>query len=270
MHHLLERNHGIENTEKPKVIAKAIRKDIREAVEVGLLPKGIKCSVTSDFNSIRVIIMEMPEHFPVMHPEFVQWYKDCVAKDFRNTGPSPEHRYTMGARNVLQTVKDLVSFYNWNNDEPETDYFHSNFFQEVDFHANVERLEDLKGPGRGVPHFDPGFSFDETPQAPEVAEEAPEVAEEAPEVAEEAPEVCKVVQLHPEHQDWTVVGADLHETEYWDEELESAKCYLEEAQAVLANAQKKVEIARIRAEASQLMAEAARLLEEAGLNELEL
>lgn len=119
-------------------IAKRVRKDIKDTVKAGDLPKGIKVSVRIDRfsmgRSIDATIKTLGGE-QIHTDEFLRW----VAEN-GYTHDMPE-RYTEVARVAKEAIEQIVAAYNFDNSDSQTDYFHVNFWGHVDFDYNIETAE---------------------------------------------------------------------------------------------------------------------------------
>jgi hypothetical protein len=111
-------------------IAKRLRREIREAIKAGTLPKGLKTSVTIDRfaggQSCDIRIKALP--FPLLNP------------DWRRSRPaSGLDLYTGQARDVLDELSRMLGAYNRDNSDSQTDYFDVHFYGHVGVHWEYEK-----------------------------------------------------------------------------------------------------------------------------------
>jgi len=120
-------------------IAKMVRADIKGAVASGALPKA-KYSVTiqrySGGQSLRVSVSEVV----IPNASCLKLYTE---EYLRSTVETPKvfvrhDRFTAPAIAVLDTVRDIVSAYNFDDSDSMTDYFHVNFYTNIDFDSSWE------------------------------------------------------------------------------------------------------------------------------------
>ena len=119
-------------------IAKLIRQDIKNHIEMGCLPDA-KYSVRSKYfsggSSIDVHVSNL-EH-KVYTPEMVHYLK------LREFPPIGVTCYTKVAENLLNTVQKIMDQYNHDGSEIQSDYFDVNFYGHVAF--DWEWLRDHQG-----------------------------------------------------------------------------------------------------------------------------
>lgn len=116
-------------------IAALIRKDIKDAIAAGALPKGLKVSVKTDKfsggSAIRMRIVECP--VPVKNPEHAKW----MAENPRGYD-NPHERYTLEARQIRERLQAIHGAYNFDNSDSTTDYSHVNYYGRVEFDSALE------------------------------------------------------------------------------------------------------------------------------------
>lgn len=118
-------------------IAKCVRRDIAAAVKSGELPP-IKTSVTisrySGGRSLRVKITACP--VGVMNI-------DRVLADAADPHGYPTIReiHSEAGREILARVESIVSAYNFDGSDTQSDYFHVNFYGFVDFASELEKAQ---------------------------------------------------------------------------------------------------------------------------------
>jgi len=109
--------------ETTKELAKIIRQTISKGMKSGALPKGIKTSVTSDYNSIDVTIKELPDS--------VKLYDDSYWSDLEdreNDFGFTALKYAPEAKAIKQWIDAQVEQYHWDESDLMTDYHHSRFY----------------------------------------------------------------------------------------------------------------------------------------------
>lgn len=110
-----------------KDIAKLMRADIQAAIARNALPHG-KYSVTIErFSGGRAIRMEVKElEFPVLD-------KDAVKNSLAN--PDNRNGYPLSKIGELtkQVLQQIHNDYNYDNSQPETDYFNVNYYGHAEF-----------------------------------------------------------------------------------------------------------------------------------------
>ena len=121
--------HGISSASDLKTIAKAVRSDLKKCKSVGLLDKGTKVSVRTDYYSggqaLRVEIKDCaysalnPVRCQVVakHPDWINFPEEVLGK-----------RYSEKAEQEMATINAVVAFYNWDKSDSQSDYFHVNFY----------------------------------------------------------------------------------------------------------------------------------------------
>ena len=117
-------------------VAKRIRKDIAARVKDGTLPAakyGVRISRYSQGQSLDVRISGLP--FDIVNPARVR--QDVFEP---NAWPTLV-RHTNLANCVLEDVRAIVDAYNFDGSDPQTDYYHTNFYGTVDFGGPQEDRE---------------------------------------------------------------------------------------------------------------------------------
>jgi hypothetical protein len=140
-----------------KDIAKLMRRDIREAIKAGDLPKGIKTSVRisrySGGRSIDISVTALPEGFV--------WYTDEYAIETKGfTRPADRYSGWDGemlskkADKVLEVLKKIHDAYNRDNSDSMVDYFDRSYYGsasigwKLDYEIREGIKERLKEEGR--------------------------------------------------------------------------------------------------------------------------
>ncbi len=115
-------------------IAKAIRRDIKQATEEGLLPAQWSYSVRSDTNSIDLEVRDCPDA-----------WEPCDGIGCRNVwcsarndpayahGAEPHERLTEDAQSAKMTLGRIHGAYNHDGSEIQTDYFDVRYYGGVSF-----------------------------------------------------------------------------------------------------------------------------------------
>lgn len=120
----------------PQIAAK-IRDEIKAAVKAGTLPKGLQCSVRSrrfaGGSAIDVEIKALPAGWQVHNPERLR------ADQENPHGPTPQiPRYSEATRALIATLEAMLAAYNFDGSDTQTDYFHVNFYEHVEFDGEIE------------------------------------------------------------------------------------------------------------------------------------
>ena len=122
-------------------IAAAIRKDIKEAKQRGVLPKTLKVSVKSKSfsggSSIDAYITALPEGVQLYTPEYIAATNNLNQPVPRDYGPRPQV-YTGQVKHCLDTIEEIVKAYHMDNSDSMTDYFHVNFYEHVGIYWELE------------------------------------------------------------------------------------------------------------------------------------
>lgn len=110
-------------------IAKRIRQDIKEALPPGFKPGfiSVKTSKYSMGQSINITVKQLPDGLPM--------YETKASEDQYGSKSYP---LTRDAAALLKTLKAIGNAYRFDNSEPETDYFHTNFYFNVSFDSALE------------------------------------------------------------------------------------------------------------------------------------
>lgn len=109
-------------------INKRIRQDYKELEKQGVVPKGVKLSVTKSHGSISIRIKELPDSIPMINPEYAKW-KRSNPDAFSHEGPS---LYTAEYRALAMAVESVAEAYNYDNSDSQTDYFSTNFYLNIE------------------------------------------------------------------------------------------------------------------------------------------
>jgi hypothetical protein len=123
-----------------KEIAKMIRKDIKEAIKAGDLPKGLKTSVKIErFSGGQSINIRVKKYEGKMYSEkYVQHHIQNPHQGFFGD------RYEIGLKNTLKTLEDILQSYNRDNSDSMSDYFDVRFYghADVDHDLRYEKAEE--------------------------------------------------------------------------------------------------------------------------------
>jgi hypothetical protein len=119
-------------------IAAAFRVDVKDAIKAGVLPAGLKLSVKSSRfaggSSIRVTIKACPS-VTILNVENVN-------ADRADGGTYPSRpRYTAEAIALRDALDGMLKAYNYDGSDTMTDYFHVNFYDNVDFCGELEAAD---------------------------------------------------------------------------------------------------------------------------------
>lgn len=134
-----------ENSASRADVVAAIRRDLKLAVEAGLIPKDVTFSVTKrDYNSITVELIEwygqvltdayFEHHMSTLLSTFM---KDAVAVAFtpercaRTRRMSNDPRLVEAVNDVLSLVEQISDRHNFDESDPMTDYFHVGYYLNV-------------------------------------------------------------------------------------------------------------------------------------------
>lgn len=114
-------------------IAKRMRADIKEAINAGRLPKGLKVSVRSDsFSggcSIDIRVTALPEDFRIVAPLYLQWAIDNPQEYRYGRAPFPHHEtVTPECADLLAKLKAIHGSYNRDNSDAMSDYFDVRYY----------------------------------------------------------------------------------------------------------------------------------------------
>lgn len=123
-----------------KEIAALVRQEIKQEVKAGTLPKA-KYSVRMDYfsggSSIDVVIRELP--FPILNEKRIE--REARDPNHRFQAYGSEPYYTEQAAALLEKIKVMLSAYNFDDSDSQTDYFHVKFYGDVKFDWQEERVE---------------------------------------------------------------------------------------------------------------------------------
>ncbi len=120
-------------------IAAKVRADIKAAQKAGTINKGYKISVTkqsfSGGSSITLTIKALPANVNLTTPLYVKQASSLAFVEYYDRAL----RYTAPVQITLDTLKQMLSAYNFNDSDIQTDYFHVRFYQHVDVDWQLER-----------------------------------------------------------------------------------------------------------------------------------
>ena len=112
-----------------KDIARAVRAKIKEAKKSGLISKGTKVSVRTQYYSMgcSLNVTVTKTDFAVINPGHIL-FVDEHPHDWHTTHSAicPE-KYTEEAETLVETINQIVKSYHWNKSDMQTDYYHVNF-----------------------------------------------------------------------------------------------------------------------------------------------
>jgi hypothetical protein len=146
---------GLDITE----IAKRLRKEIREAVKAGDLPKckySVRISRYSMGQSLSVRITETP--FPIHNRRYLE--VDHLLMYTLQVGEKRQallqerdeaDRWTQEAIDLVKTVEGMANQWNYDGSDSQTDYYHVNYSMSVDYDAHDEWVEMREEIKRGTP-----------------------------------------------------------------------------------------------------------------------
>lgn len=101
-------------------VAKLIRADVKASVAAGTLPRGLAVSVRVRHSSIDITLTAAP--FEILSRAHV------LAVDVLPDVHTRISRYTPLTLCALDRLEDIANAYNYDNSEPETDYFNVRFY----------------------------------------------------------------------------------------------------------------------------------------------
>ena len=134
---------GLDITE----IAKRLRKEIREAVKAGELPKckySVRIARYSMGQSLHVSITNTP--FPIHNRRYLELDHEILhCDDGRSHAMYVERdetqRWTPEAEALIPKVEALANQWNYDGSDSQTDYYHVNYSMSVDYDAHDEWVE---------------------------------------------------------------------------------------------------------------------------------
>lgn len=131
-------------------IAKLIRQDIKEAIQSGALPKGLKVSISKARN-LNPEITAVPEGFELINPEYLAY----VAENPHEYHHRPP-RYTHEAMALIEAIEGYANAYNYDHSDSSTDYFNRLYGGSVSFDYQLinEAENAIKASGPITTQFD--------------------------------------------------------------------------------------------------------------------
>jgi hypothetical protein len=119
-----------------KEIAKKIREVLKETMNQGKIPKGVKFSVTTDSNSIRLSIKEVPEDLLLFDIESAYFWPKKELYDLHMKSSSFVEK-------LFNALRKFDNQYNFDESDIQTDYFCVDhyFFPEIDHHLRDAQAE---------------------------------------------------------------------------------------------------------------------------------
>lgn len=99
-----------------KEIAKKIREVLKETMAQGKIPRGMKFSVTTDHNSIRLSITEVPEGLLLYDVESAYFWPSREKHDLHM-------KKSQLVEKLFETLRKFDSQYNFDESDLQTDYF---------------------------------------------------------------------------------------------------------------------------------------------------
>lgn len=144
---------GLDITE----IAKRLRKEIREAVKAGELPKckySVRISRYSMGQSLNVRITETP--FPIHNRRYLELDHAILYGGSQDKAPlrwelEETDRWTQEANDLIPKVEAMANQWNYDGSDSQTDYYHVNYSMSVDYDAHDEWVEMTEEIKRGIP-----------------------------------------------------------------------------------------------------------------------
>ena len=130
-------------------IAAIIRADIKLAVAAGELPKAkysVRVSRSTHTRQIGVAIYDVRRPgFVLMNPHRLRWDLDNPHGALCGAPAEAMCRLSEEARVIVAKVEAIVTAYNFDLSEPESDYYHRRFSDSVDFAPGyVDRIRDAE------------------------------------------------------------------------------------------------------------------------------
>ena len=119
-----------------KDIAKVLRKTFKDAAKSGDIPKEVKLSIRSSYNSIDIDIKALPDSIPVFSDEFIQW--EVEKEDRWGSLPGNISRHSTEMQALTRFIKDHANAYNYDRSDTMTDYFDTNFYLSVRVDHDLE------------------------------------------------------------------------------------------------------------------------------------
>lgn len=139
---MTERTYGKRYDSKlsSKEIAARIRQDIKNAIAIGKLPRGLKVSVRYDHfsggTSIDVRITAWPEGFMWLNPEWVSLHKKEPNRYHDNIP-----RLTEKAQEIVKHLEEIHGAYNHDGSDSMVDHFDVKYYGSVSVEWSLEQPE---------------------------------------------------------------------------------------------------------------------------------
>ena len=113
-------------------IAKRLRQDVKAARENGELPRELRLSVKTKYfsqgSSIDVSIVAWPDNLLIFDPERIILEHDNPAT-FHDETNNPI--YTAEGLALIRKLEGMLRVFNFDGSQPQSDYFHVNFYGSV-------------------------------------------------------------------------------------------------------------------------------------------
>lgn len=124
-----------------KTIAVRVRDDIKAGVKAGALPKGLKCSVRISRYSMGQsldVSVKLAPGITIINPAYI-----AAKAAVPNEWPRDIGRTTDEASALLEELRGIVSAYNYDGSDSQTDYYDVNYAMHVgiDWKYEKELLE---------------------------------------------------------------------------------------------------------------------------------
>lgn len=115
--------------------AKQIRKEIKDKYTT---KDGWKFSITSDYNSINVTVLESPHQ--ILSDEFIETYKKMEAGE--SVDIFSVERYTPEFAEAYDDIRDMMDKdqVNYNANDPGADYPRCNYYTNLNVKDNLQEL----------------------------------------------------------------------------------------------------------------------------------
>lgn len=117
-------------------IAKCVRKDIANAERKGWLPRGIETSVRAEYSKIDVTIVRVPGVL-VVNPEFAEEQQRDPYFSGGGFGKPRIERYTPAGNAIIAEIEHILSTYNRDNSDLQSDYHDVAFYTHVNFDSRL-------------------------------------------------------------------------------------------------------------------------------------
>lgn len=113
-------------------IAKLVRSDIKAAQKAGQLPKALKVSVRSDYNSLRVEVVSAP---------FALMSEDGLRASLTGEYIPVYMQRSEEATRVENLLNAIMAAYNYDGSDIQTDYFNVRFYGRAGFDWQMGEAE---------------------------------------------------------------------------------------------------------------------------------